>query len=875
MTIRSTCPYCGVGCGVNATATRVVGDQSHPASQGRLCVKGAALGETLALTGRLLEPQIHGQSVTWATALDTVADGFRRIIAEHGPDAVAFYVSGQLLTEDYYVANKLLKGFVGTANIDTNSRLCMASSVAGHKRAFGEDVVPGCYDDLEQADLVVLVGSNLAWCHPVLYQRLEAARKKRGLPHVVVIDPRYTDTCVGAELHLPLKPGTDTTLFNGLLVYLHAAGVTDPAYIASHTTGFAAALAAAQDDAPDVTTVAERCGLSVEQVTAFYERYTATAKTVTVYSQGVNQSSYGTDKVNAIINCHLASGRIGQLGMGPFSVTGQPNAMGGREVGGLANQLAAHMDFTPETIDRVGRFWQAPRMATAPGLKAVDLFQAVHAGRVKAIWIMGTNPVVSLPAADDVKAALAACELVVVSDVVQETDTTRLAHILLPALGWGEKDGTVTNSERCISRQRAFLPAPGQARADWWIISEVAQRLGFAEAFAYSNPAQIFREHAALSAFENDGQRQFDLSGLCQLSDTEYDALAPLQWPVRQAQQSTVRLFGDGQYSTPDRRARLIAVGSRAPVHAPDANYPLVLNTGRVRDQWHTMTRTGPVPRLNAHRAEPYAEVHPDDAAAAGITEGELVQISSRWGRVVLRARVSNGQQRGSVFAPMHWSWPYAGYSRIDAVVNPVTDPVSGQPESKHTPVQMQPYRPEWQGFLLSRTPLNPERLAECGYWTALPGRDYWRYELAGNGAADWIDTLVAEYAGERLVYRDSAAGRYRVAGVQSGELLYCAFIGPDARLPERDWLTGLFDKRLTDTERTALLRGAAAGAPSGGRKVCVCFNVGVDTLTEAIAAGCDSVEALGAKLKAGTNCGSCIPELRALLAAARTEQAA
>lgn len=876
MTTRTTCPYCGVGCGVTATPTRLSGDAHHPANQGRLCVKGATLGDTLGLSGRLLEPQMHGQPVSWDTALDAVAEGLRRISAAHGPEAVAFYVSGQLLTEDYYVANKLIKGFLGTANIDTNSRLCMASSVAGHKRAFGEDLVPGCYADLEQAELVVLVGSNLAWCHPVLHQRLEAARKQATTPQVVVIDPRQTATCAGADLHLPLKPGTDTTLFNGLLVHLHAQGATDAAYLDRHTSGFAAALAAAGDDAPDIATVARRCGLSVAQVTAFYDLYTATARTVTVYSQGVNQSSCGTDKVNTIINCHLATGRIGRPGCGPFSVTGQPNAMGGREVGGLANQLAAHMDFTPEAIERVGRFWNAPRMATQPGLKAVDLFRAVRAGQVKAVWIMGTNPAVSLPAADEVTAALASCELVVVSDVVAATDTTRLAHILLPALAWGEKDGTVTNSERCLSRQRAFLPPPGQARADWWIISQVAQRLGFAAAFAYERPAQIFREHAALSAFENNGQRLFDLSGLCELSDAEYDALTPLQWPVRVAGQGTARLVTDGRYSTADGRARLIAVSRRAPAYAPDPDYPLVLNTGRVRDQWHTMTRTGSVPRLTAHRPEPYAELHPSDAAAVGIADGDLVQVQSRWGQAVLRARLSTEQQAGSVFAPMHWSWPYAGHSRIDAVVNPATDPVSGQPESKHTPVSVLPYRPVWQGFLLSRTPLAPERLAECSYWTAIPGREHWRYELAGTQAPAFIDTLLAESAGERLVYRDPAAGRYRVAAIEADRLLLCAFIGPDAHLPERDWLAGLFAAPLTDAQRAGLLRGAAAGQKAGGRTVCACFGVGVETLSAAIAGGCHSVEALGATLKAGTNCGSCIPELRALLAVvAQAEQVA
>ncbi|MCC8987699.1 MAG: molybdopterin-dependent oxidoreductase, partial [Candidatus Contendobacter sp.] len=470
--VRTTCPYCGVGCGVKVTidandGARVAGDETHPANYGRLCSKGAALGETLSLDDRLLYPEIAGRRVSWDEAITTVADGFCRALLKHGPGAVAFYVSGQLLTEDYYVANKLMKGCLGGANIDTNSRLCMSSSVAGHKRAFGTDTVPGCYEDLEEADVVVLVGSNLAWCHPVLYQRILAARERRGgKPSLVVIDPRRTTTCDVAETHLPLKPGSDTALFNGLLVHLYQQNRLDPEFLENHVAGFWSAYRTAKEVAPNVPAVAVRTGLPESAVAEFYGLWGRTRKVVTVYSQGVNQSAHGSDKVNAIINCHLATGRIGQPGMGPFSVTGQPNAMGGREVGGLANQLAAHMDFAPEDVERVQRFWQAPAIAQNPGLKAVDLFKAVADGKIKALWIMGTNPVVSMPDADQVREALRRCPLVVVSDAVADTDTLRLAHVKLPALTWGEKDGTVTNSERRISRQRTFLPPPGEAKPD-------------------------------------------------------------------------------------------------------------------------------------------------------------------------------------------------------------------------------------------------------------------------------------------------------------------------------------------------------------------------------------------------------------------------
>lgn len=464
---KTTCPYCGVGCGVIAKITEdgtvsVKGDPDHPANYGRLCSKGSALAETIDLDGRILHPEIGGRRVGWDDALDLVARKFSDAVAEHGPDSVAFYVSGQLLTEDYYVANKLMKGFIGSANIDTNSRLCMSSSVAGHRRAFGSDTVPGTYEDLERADLVILTGSNLAWCHPVLYQRLAAAKAKRPGMKVVVIDPRRTMTADIADLHLAIRPDTDVALFVGLFSHLVSNNAIDQNYVAAHTNGFAETFAVASS--VSFADVLEQTGLPAMQLREFYRLFTTTEKVVTCYSQGVNQSSSGTDKVNAILNCHLATGRIGRPGMGPFSLTGQPNAMGGREVGGLANMLAAHMAIeSAEDRDRVQRFWRSPAIAQKPGLKAVDLFQAVADGRIKALWIMATNPVVSMPDADAVEAAIKSCPFVVVSDVLKETDTARHAHVLLPSLGWGEKSGTVTNSERRISRQRSFLDAPGEA----------------------------------------------------------------------------------------------------------------------------------------------------------------------------------------------------------------------------------------------------------------------------------------------------------------------------------------------------------------------------------------------------------------------------
>ncbi len=593
----------------------IQGDPDHPANAGRLCSKGAHLGETMGLEGRLLHPMIGDKRASWDKALDLVARRFRDTIAKHGPDSVAFYVSGQLLTEDYYVANKLMKGFIGSANIDTNSRLCMSSAVAGHMRAFGEDIVPARYDDLDEADLIVLVGSNTAWCHPIVYQRIMAARAARETK-IVVIDPRRTETCEDADLHLALKPGTDVALMNGLLAHCRREGLVDEAYLAAHVDtpeGFWAAL----DADHDLWTIAKTCDVPPADLRRFYELFAATPRTVTMFSQGINQSIRGTDQVNAIINVHLATGRIGKPGAAPFSITGQPNAMGGREVGGLASTLAAHRGFGEEDVADVGRFWAAERMATKPGLKAVDMFRAIGEGKIKALWVMATNPAVSLPDAGRVREALANCPFVVVSDVIAGTDTGRFAHVRLPAAAWGEKDGTVTNSERIVSRQRTVLPLPGEAKPDWWIVKEVGRRMGWRTAFGYERPAEIWREHARLTAYRNDGARLLDLKDKVAIGNVDYDAMEPFRWGGWP--------FADGRFSTLDGKARLISVAQR-PAEAVLKDWPFTLNTGRYRDQWHTMTRTGLSPKLARHREEPMVEVHPDDADALGLLDGGLAR---------------------------------------------------------------------------------------------------------------------------------------------------------------------------------------------------------------------------------------------------------
>jgi assimilatory nitrate reductase catalytic subunit len=874
---RTTCPYCGVGCGVLATPSddggaAISGDPEHPANFGRLCSKGSALGETLGLEDRLLYPMIRCskgtmEQVAWSDALDHVAHRFAHIVARDGPGAVAFYLSGQLLTEDYYVANKLMKGFIGSANVDTNSRLCMSSTVAGHRRAFGADTVPGCYEDLDEADLLVLVGSNAAWCHPVLFQRMLANKQKRGA-RIVVIDPRRTDTAGDADLFLGLKPGTDTALFSGLLVQLADSGALDRDYIERYTAGFEDALARARSIAGSAAATALGTGLSEADVAEFFRMFANTPRVVTLFSQGVNQSAQGTDKVNAIVNCHLATGRIGKPGASPFSLTGQPNAMGGREVGGLANQLAAHMAFTSPDIDRVRRFWKAPRIATHEGLKAVQMFEAIARGEIKALWVMGTNPAVSLPDADAARAALKKLELFVISENVRSNDTVKSgAHVLLPALAWGEKSGTVTNSERRISRQRAFLPPPGEARPDWWIVSEVARRLGFGAAFDFKSAADIFREHAALSGFENDGARDFDIGALKALSDEAFDAMAPVLWPSREGAPPQPRFFADGGFFANDRRARFVAPEIPALRTETSAGRPLRLNTGRIRDQWHTMTRSGASPRLGQHLPEPFVEIHPDDAARSGVADGGFARVVTDYGQCTLRVMVNQRQQRGMLFAPIHWSEENASSARVGALVAPITDPFSGQPENKATPASITPFEYVFRGFALSRAKL---KLPDHVWWARVAVTGGYAYLFADNADLQGWPTWLREVAGPDLAeYRDFGGGVYRAATFAQDRIETCLFVGPAGDAGDWDVVRGLFAAdRLGDDQRRMLLSGKSTGGlVSAGPIVCACFGVGRTKILAAIAAGAGTAAEIGVQLKAGTNCGSCIPELKRLIA--------
>ncbi|KHK93220.1 nitrate reductase [Novosphingobium malaysiense] len=843
--IRTTCAYCGVGCGISAEvrgerAVAISGDRDHPANRGSLCSKGTHLGETVGLEGRLLAPMIGQGEASWDEALDLVAGRMRDCIAEHGPDSVAFYVSGQLLTEDYYAANKLMKGFIGSGNIDTNSRLCMASAVAAHTRAFGEDVVPCSYDDLDAADLVLLVGSNTAWCHPVIWQRLEKTRERRGT-RIVVIDPRRTETAEQADLHIPVAPDGDVALFNALLADMKRRGLVDEEYLATHV----AVDAGFWDDLSPESGIPDAIFRKLCDLVARHPR------TVTLFSQGANQSVCGTDKGNAITNFHLATGRINRIGAGPFSITGQPNAMGGREVGGLANMLACHLGFSEEERAEAAAFWNAPNICTGPGLKAVDMFRAVHAGKIRFLWVMATNPAVSLPDSTFVREALARCPTVVVSDVIADTDTGRLAHVRLPAHAWGEKDGTVTNSERRISRQRALFSPPGQTRADWQIVADVAARMGWGESFAWANAAAVFREYAHMTGLAKARDKVLDLAVLAEMDDAAYADMEPFKWGGE-------RPFAKG-YPTASGKARLVAV--TAPAEVTDPAFPLRLNTVRYRDQWHTMTRTGLSPALSHHRPEPLLEVHPDDASDLGLVEGGFGRVETAHGNSVYRVSLTKGQRRGEICVPMHWSDAMAGQGRSNRLPSQAVDPVSGQPGYKNGAARVTAIAPEWRAFVVRRDVLAPEGVL---YWTRSRVKTGWLYELAGDGTID-LAALLPD--GERLEVADTARGMRRIAvRGEDGALIAAAYVTRSGELPSRTWVAEQVG--LKEASAAEVLAGRpSTPLPDRGPIVCVCHGVGEKEIALAVHDGAAAVAEVGACTRAGTNCGSCRPAIARLIA--------
>jgi assimilatory nitrate reductase catalytic subunit len=914
---RSTCPYCGVGCGVviehdGAQITGVRGDEQHPANFGRLCTKGSTLHLTAAPMlmpqTRLLRPMrraARGQApvaVSWDAALDEAADRLAAIHARHGADAIGVYVSGQLLTEDYYVFNKLVKGLLGTNHIDTNSRLCMSSAVAGYKATLGADAPPCSYEDLDHADTVFIAGSNMAWAHPILFRRLEDARRARPQQRWIVVDPRRTETAEAADLHLALRPGSDVALYHGLLHLMLREGWTRPDWIAAHTQGFDALRARLAEFTPART--AELTGLREEDLLAAACAFATAGNTLSLYCQGLNQSSHGTANNAALVNLHLATAQIGRAGAGPFSLTGQPNAMGGREVGGLANLLSAHRDLAnPAHRAEVAAFWGVPEVPATPGRTALELFEAAADGEVKALWIACTNPAQSLPDQALVRRALERAELVIVQEAFATTATAGHADLLLPASTWGEKDGTVTNSERRISRVRGAVPPAGEARHDWAIATDLARRLAAriaperARLFGWTTQEQIWLEHR-----DSTRGRDLDITGL---TYAMLDDLGPQQWPLPEgAPRGRARLYEDGRFATPDGRARFADVAATTPGGAlvaepADAEFPFALNTGRLRDQWHGMSRTGQLGRLYGHEGLPAADVHPQDLADLGLRDGELLRLRSRRGQVVLSARATDRQQRGQVYVPMHWGGEVLGGGGINGLTSPARCPGSKQPELKHAAVALEPVALPWRltamawldgaDALALRERLRPA-LERFGYACLLPfGREPDARGRAGlvlrAGAAAEPDAALLHLlraalgldGPEVLRYEDAQRGQQRALRVRRGadghDHLAAFWLAGDAG--GEAWLRGLLeaDTQLPAPARQLLAPAALLGrdAPAASPQVCSCLDVREDRIRATLATlQGDPVQRLAglqSALRCGTQCGSCLPTLRRLVA--------
>jgi len=693
----STCCYCGVGCGVTVYKDRkgritVEGSPDYPVNKGMLCSKGLNLHYTVNdRQDRLLYPQMRAhrgmplQRVSWDTALDRAAAVFRSLIARYGPDSVGFYISGQCLTEEYYVVNKLMKGFIGSNNIDSNSRLCMSTAVVAHKLALGEDSVPVTYADLELADCFFVTGANPAWCHPILWRRVEAHKAAHPEVKIIIADPRRTDSAALADLHLPLNPGTDTTLHYAIGRLLIEQRHLSPAFIRDHTEGFEAYRE--RVFARSLTEAALICGLPEADIRKAAEWIGASKGYLSLWTMGLNQSANGVNKVLSLIDLHLVTGKIGTPGSGPFSLTGQPNAMGGRETGGLANLLPAHRDLSnPEHRRQVQEYWGSGPLSAKPGLTATEQFEALADGRMKAIWIMGTNPLVSLPDVRLAEEALKKAKFVVVQEVSNRPETLAFADLILPAAAWTEKQGTMTNSERRISLLDKIVEPPGEALADFVIFSRLGQKMGFA-GFDYSSSAEIFREHALLTAGTS-----IDISGL------DYSVLEQkrsVQWPYPAVSVNggTERLFLDHRFPTPTGRARFHANADEVRSELPDAEYPLILTTGRIRDQWHTMTKTGKVGKLRQHMPQAFLEIHPDDAAGLTIREGMIALVESRRGEVRVPVRITNNVKKGMVFLPMHWGKILGSdLNRTNNLTHGLLDPLSKEPDFKFCAVRVQRY---------------------------------------------------------------------------------------------------------------------------------------------------------------------------------------
>ena len=887
--VSSVCCYCGTGCGVlietdAGKITGVRGDPAHPANRGKLCTKGATLHLAARASGRALYPELRPDRassrarVSWEAALDHVAEKFGAVIRDHGPDAVAFYISGQLSTEAYYVFNKLAKGLIGTNNVDTNSRLCMSSAVAGYKATLGADSPPGCYDDIDAAGTIFIAGSNTAYAHPIVFRRVEAARKANPAQKLIVVDPRRTDTAIEADLHLAILPGTDVALYHAMLNVMLWEDRVDRDYIAAHTEGWDALRAVVRDYTPEKA--ASICGVAADDIVTA-ARWFAAGPTLSLYCQGLNQSSCGVDKNATLINLHLASGQIGRPGAAPLSLTGQPNAMGGREVGGLANLLSAHRDLAnPEHRAEIARLWGVDSVPATPGKTAVELFEALRRGEVKAVWIACTNPAQSLPDQTLVHQALAAADCVVLQEAYADTETAPYADVLLPAATWGEFDGTMTNSERCITRIHVAVPPPGEARPDWAIVSEFARRLkpdAGARLFPYASAEAVFDEHR-----ETTRGRDLDITGL------SYALLdrAPQQWPFPTgASAGRTRLYADGAYPTASGRAHFHAAPYKPVAEPIDARYPLHLTTGRLRDQWHAMSRTGKVARLFAHADTPLLSMSRRDMELRRLGDGDLVRVSSRRGELVIAVEASDTLRPGQCFLPMHWGGRFMNGLGVNTLTVATFDPVSKQPELKHAAVQVARVELPWRmaalavgdgaALLDAVQPL----LRGCDYAAAgLAGRerDVLTLRLASREPppAALIDALDRALGLDDVLavlhYEDRQRGVSKRVRVDAGKVTAARLAGETAAF---DWLRDTVvagtDAATLRTWMLAPVSRPPVGGVARGRVICNCLNVAEPEIVAAIAGGAD-LAALQATLKCGTECGSCVPELKRLLAGNR-----
>ncbi len=932
---RATCSYCGTGCGVliesqNGRIVNVQGDPNHPANFGRLCTKGSTLhltaAEHIQKQTRLLTPKLRGTRAealapcSWDDALNTAADKLAAIMKAHGPESIGFYGSGQLLTEDYYVFNKLVKGLIGTNNIDTNSRLCMSSAVAGYKATLGVDAPPACYEDFDHARTLFIVGANTAYAHPILFRRIEDARRANPDLKLIVADPRRTETADMADLFLQIQPGTDVALFHGMLHVMLKENLVDADYIRQHTEGFDTLQALVQDYPP--ATTAALCGIAEADLIQAARRFGAQGPTLSLYCQGLNQSSRGADKNATLINLHLATGQIGKPGAGPFSLTGQPNAMGGREVGGMANLLSAHRDLAnPQHRAEVATLWGVPDVPAQPGLTAVEMFEAAARGEIKALWIACTNPAQSLPDQATVRRALEQVELVIVQEAFGTTATCAYADILLPATTWGEKDGTVTNSERRISRVRPAIAPAGQARHDWAIFTDLGRRLeqrlpqrtarypeGMSTLFPYDSAESVWNEHR-----ESTRGRDLDITGL---SYAILEQQGPQQWPMPEGHtQGQARLYADGVFPTSNGRARFSSAPYAPVAEATDQDYPFSLNTGRLRDQWHGMSRTGNLGRLFGHVSEPCVELNPDDMTRLKVKDGDLIELRSRRGMLYAPAKANDAIAKQQAYVAMHWGQEFlSGHDHqgqaitgVNGLTSPRFCPTAKQPELKHAAVQLAgaslPWRlvavawlPQDQALQM-REALKP-LMAEFPFSSCVPfGREPSENGKVGvlfRAAAaqacrpetrQQIEAILGIEGADLMRYDDNQTAQHRRVKLtkhENGVRVAAFLLAGD--ISSEEWIRPVLqEEQLADVYGRALLAPGATppvAVASKGRQVCACFNVTEPSILDTLKA-CPSQSAQSADqqlthlqgtLKCGTNCGSCVPELRKIIKLHLTE---